>query len=330
MSMSKPVMEISHSSAMQVDSCMRKYQIRKRFQWPDNSDREDSLAAMAGRAIHVYLQTLYAGGTDNDAHLAFLMEWDFSIEATAKPLDIATRGFEPSLFTCHYLARQLNPNYSRIAKVDLSHLDLTTNDTALTAAIEVKFNIILSHSRWKHDYHYRGLIDLIEYDAHYDLFTVTDIKTHRSKNPETEHRYKYSTQTVPYGLVVEAMNGNTDLTAMGKLSFQTRYLSAYIDLSAPRLDSFTFDKTEDDVHNWLKASALRIESMESVADWPVWPRSESGCDAYGRPCAFYNKHCIFEEPAALQDYITGFNELTPQRSFGEWFTLNIDLTAIWP
>lgn len=322
--MQKPIMELSHSSAMQVDSCLRKYQIRKRFAWPADTEREDSLAAMSGRAIHVYLQTLWSDGSEDDAHFAFFMEWDFNIELTARSTDKATRGLEAALMTCYYLTGQLQPSYERLAKLDLSHLP-THNpaDDPLTPAVEVKFNIILTHAKWKHDYHYRGLIDLIEYDPTWKLFTVTDIKTHRAPRPETEHRYRYSSQCVPYGMIVEALTAIQD----EPLQFQVRYISAYVDLVAPRVEVFTFQKDANDIREWLYNCALRIERMERVADNPVWPRSESGCDSYGRPCIFYANHCSIEQPQALQDYIIGFNPITPSKPFGEWFTITIDMEA---
>lgn len=318
---SKPVIELSHSSNAQIDSCPRKYQIRKRFLWPRDTDRDDSLAAMGGRAIHVYLQTLYAGGDETDAHVNFFHEWDFALEATARPLDRTTRGMEHCLMTCYYLTAQLHPDPKRTAKVDLSHIG-----RGVEAAIEVKFNIIISHRDWKHDYHYRGLIDLIEFDPVTGVFTTTDIKTHRAPRPNTEHRYKHSTQTVPYGLVVEALTG---FNGEAPLIFTTRYIDAFVDLVSPRLELFTFTKTQQTVNEWLESTALRIEKLERIADAAVWPRSETGCDTYGKPCAFYSLLCDVEDPTLLQETILGFADAVPPSPFNEWFTINIDMTEMW-
>lgn len=319
----KPFKELSHSSAAQFDSCARKYQIRKTFQWPANSEREDSLAAMSGRAIHVYLQSLYAGGDEDAAHYNFFTEWDFFIEASARPEDRRTRNMEAALLTAHYLAAQLQPDPRRVARVDLSHLGIS----APQPAIEVKFNIILSHADWTHDYHYRGLIDLIEFDPDHGLFTTADIKTHRAPRDNTEHRYKRSTQTVPYGLVVEALTGDSLMDS--PTSYNVRYIDAFVDLVSPRLSLFNFIKTQTHINDWLRATALRCERMERLANWPVWPRSETGCDAYGRPCQFYSLLCDIPDRQMLQETILGFNPPPPPSSWNEWFTINIDLTELW-
>lgn len=304
----KPHIELSNSSNNQIASCPRKYQIRKRFQHAA-SDFDDSLAAMGGRAVHVYLQTLMAGGNEQDAELAFFWEWNFQTETSDNDKNRKFRGFEANLFTAKAAAKEMVIDPDAIAKVK--------HEGEIVPAIECKFNIILSHPNWANDYHYRGAIDFITYYAYNDMYTVYDIKTNRRSMLNADHVYKYDTQTIPYGLVIQHATGK-DLQ-----SFTASYVDLYVDVVEPRYQVFSYPRKIDDVQRWLDHQIRMIEDIEKYHNRDAWPRSINGCVFFQKPCGFF-KVCDYEEPAMLQSALLGFAEPKPPIPYGEWLTMNID------
>lgn len=306
----KPVVELSHSSVKKIDHCPRKYQIDKMFMHPADTQWEGSLAATSGTAIHNYYQALLAGKTLEEAAMAFYLAWDFEIEDRDTDANRRYRDFYASYHTAKYFAETVPPAPESIAKVQ--------RNGELVPAVEVKFNIILRSERWSNDYHYRGAIDWVTYNANNNRFKTVDCKTHRNNTKNNDYRYRWDIQTVPYGLVIAHLTGG-DVA-----DFDTEYCSIYTDIAAPRVEQLPFHKTREDVMNWFQQVQLRIQQIEQYYNSPVWPRSISGCDVYNKPCRHY-KYCEVADPVMLQNAILGFSEPKEPEPFGEWLVMEINL-----
>jgi PD-(D/E)XK nuclease superfamily len=304
----KPIIDLSYSSSNQINSCARKYQIRKRFNH-SSSFSDDSLASMGGRAIHGYIQDYMSGLDQQTMDLNFFHNWDFNVEQEDSDWNRNTRGMEACLVSARSAISQLSLNASQIATININN--------NLQSAIEVKFNIILTNDKWKNDYHYRGSIDLITYSQLHGIYTVYDIKTHRdeSKVP-IDYKYKYDTQTIPYGLVI------SQITGQSIDNFQAHYMSLFVDVTNPRANIIQFTRTKKDVDYWFTSTVRQIEQIEQYSEDKVWPRSTTGCDAYRKPCAFF-KYCDIEEPFALQMSLLKFGQPIVPKPFGEIITLNM-------
>lgn len=310
----KPIIGLSNSSDGELDYCPRKYQLRKRFLHPDNKF-DDSLAAMGGRAIHCYIQSIMAGATEDEAAWEFFKEWDFSIEAADSPWNQQHRSMEACYRTATALTKQLNINATEIAQFQVGD--------EIKKGIEVKFNIIISHTKWDNDYHYRGAIDLVTWHDYHQMFTVYDIKTHRNPTSENTFRYKWDTQTIPYGLVIAHLSGQ-DIT-----NFAANYILAYVDIIEPTSELIPFNRTKEDIQYWIDSIYRRIRDVEYYYKRDVWPRSVSGCNAYNKPCRFW-KLCDIADPVEMQRALLYGGEAQPVKPFGEWITLNLPLDEVYP
>jgi hypothetical protein len=308
--MTKPIIELSNSSCNQISSCARKYQIRKRFKHSE-SNYDTGLPAMGGTAIHGYIQDIMSGLTQEEAEINFFFNWDFNIEAEDSEWNRKERGMEACFRSAKFAVTELGLNPNQIAMINLQGHE--------TPAVEVKFNIIISSANWINEYHYRGSIDLITYSQHHDNYTVYDIKTHRDTSTvPIIYKYKYDTQTIPYGLVIAQITGKSIN------NFQAHYMPVFVDIDKPRAEVIHFTRTEKDVKHWVDSIHRQITQIEQFANDQVWPRSTTGCDAYRKPCAFF-KYCDIEEHYPLQLALLKFGEAKEPKPFGEVVTINLEL-----
>lgn len=313
----KPMRDLSYSSAKEVHSCARKYQIRKLFTQPRHI-WEDSLAANGGTAVHEYIQTRLSTGSKDQARMAFFYAFNFVSEDAATPLQQEQRGFEACLHTVEELYDSFNLDTAQLAQFSING--------ELRPAIEVKFEIVFRNPNWSCDYRYRGAIDTVLFDSFRKRYRAIDFKTQRDYKAMSadsqEHKFKWDSQLVPYGLVIEHLSGNS---ADEHLVYDTEYFSIFIDLLEPDFRSYPFKRDIEDVRAWHDSVLEMIGRMESYHDRLVWPRTFSGCEAWGRPCKFY-KNCHIEDPDELQERLLNFGrwEPAPPHEFKPWVTLYID------
>lgn len=310
----KPIIELSYSSGKDVHSCPRRYQLRKRFAQPGFS-WDTGLPAVGGTAIHEYLQAKAVGASDQDAMLAFFYAFDFEVERQATYQNQLTRNFEACLRTAKFAADKLAFDPAEVAKINVQGDERN--------AIETKFNIILAHDSFANEYHYRGAIDLVKYRLFGNQFTACDFKTHRNHrdggDEDMEHKYKWDDQLIPYGLVIQYLQGAT-LT-----SFQNTYYSIFVDINEPVVKEYSFNRTRADVDAWLEKMLLLIGNIEQYSSNETWPRTGVGCEFYANRCKFY-KHCHIEDHDILQNALLGKYAPAPHKPYPSWVDVRLELS----
>lgn len=315
---SKPMYDLSYSSNGELETCPRKYQIRKRFIQPKHS-WEDGLAARGGQAIHEYIQTRLLTNDVEQARMAFFYAFNFNAEEEATSYTRDNRGFEACLHSAEATFADLNIDPTELAWFDIAG--------ERKPGIEVKFEIVFRSENWNNDYRYRGAIDTVLYTSFFKRYKGIDYKTHRDykmlSSDNQDHKFKYNEQLVPYGLVVEHLAGRPTDQFM---EFDTDYHSIFIDIHKPDHRCYSFKRTSVDVQNWYERTVDLIERMDRYSQRAVWPRTGRGCESWGKPCAFFNK-CDIEDPEEMQDRLLNYGEWEPQvpKPFNPWITLYLDV-----
>lgn len=308
----RPVVNLSYSSHKTIRHCPRRWQMAKQFHQP-KYDNEDNHAATGGKAGHEYIQTLLAGGSEQDACMRFFETYDFEGEANASEYNRKYRTFEAQLYAAQELHRHIGLTPDDVAKVNVNG--------NLLPAIELKFKFVIDNPANANIYTYRGLIDLATYSPITNRHIARDFKFHRDNKvmgDDASHKYQYDEQLVPYGLVLQHTTGKPINR------FNVAYHTAYVDIVDAYPVSYTFEKTEADVHGWFTNLSLTIAMIESYYNNPVWPRSISGCDMFGKPCKFF-RHCHLEDHDELQEAILGRRKPKPDPPFGEWITIELEV-----
>lgn len=294
---SKPV-SLSNSSSNEIASCARKYQIRKRFQH-SVSIYDKSLPAQSGTAVHTYLQSRMAGKSDQDAMLDLFWEWDFNVEANDSPKNKRERNLEAVIHTSHQAWKKIQFEPDHLAQIESA--------TGIQKpATEVGFEITLSSKLYDEPYIYVGYIDFITYLRETSMFNVWDIKTNRDlSTAPKDYKYKYDTQTIPYGLVISAITGES------VDNFNANYLDIMIDPLEPRVQVVPFNRTHKDIDHWLRSLDRQIRMINEYKNDPVWPRTTTGCVSWGKPCRYF-KYCDINEPYNLQLALLSFGPPKPE------------------
>jgi len=315
----KPMRDMSYSSNKELKTCSRKYQIRKLFTQPKHA-WETGLAAAGGTAIHEYLQTRIATNSIEQARMAFFYGFDFVAEEEATPFTRDNRGFEACLHTAEALYAEMDIDQSQLAYFEINGES--------RPAIELRFQIVFTSEDWACDYRFRGAIDLVTYSDFFKRYKAIDFKTHRDykqrSSENQEHKFKYDSQLVPYGLILEHLTGNS--TDGKYLKFDTEYHSLFVDILDPDHRAYNFKRDISDVHAWFESVTSLIADMERFNDREVWPRTNSGCEFWGRPCAFF-KNCHISDHEELQNRLLNYGEweVAEERDFNPWVTLYMEV-----
>jgi hypothetical protein len=97
-----------------------------------------------------------------------------------------------------------------------------------------------------------GYIDAIMQNQMTGAYRTLDIKTSRMKLNDATGKFKYDSQQVPYGIVVEHI-------AQGAIeSFEVLYLDCYIDLLEPGVQLYPFIKTQHDLRDWATNKLIQF------------------------------------------------------------------------
>jgi hypothetical protein len=143
-----------------------------------------------------------------------------------------------------------------------------------------------------------GYIDAIMQNQMTGLYRTLDIKTSRMKLLDATGKFKFDSQQVPYGIVVEHI-------AQGEIeSFEVLYLDCYIDLLGTRRPAIPVRQDKHDLQDWATNKLIQFRQLAGFAESDYFPRTDGGC-------LFYNKPCRYLEPCQSRD----------RKSLTEWFML---------
>lgn len=285
---------LSHSTRTSYPRCNRLLEFNKMF--GDNSDREEAFAAEVGKALHVGSQNYLVHKDENQAVMKFLMAYPHELEFQ-KPENHYGRSLEACYIT---LMSIINSNY--LDQYELVNIKTQLPGQPIMPAIEVPFAFEIVNAPLPIPVYFVGFIDAILFDKYDDRYLVTDVKTNRINVADKTVKYQYDEQTVPYGIILEHMLGK-------KIEeFRTSYLDAYIDIENPRVQLYSFLKTQEHINDWYKGLCLDIARIGKQYRDQWFPRATSGetCFSFNKPC-WYAEECSVRDPSLLTKLVGGPN-----------------------
>lgn len=313
-------LKVSYSSLNTFASCNRKFEFDKLYPRRERVF-EDFYAADVGKALHAAFQDYLI---HNDKELAvwvliqtFPFEAEFnqtndyrSFDAALSVLELM---FDNAKMTEYELAKIRRPNTPE-------EITLGLTDGVVVPAIEVPFEIrfngiTLPDGR---GISFIGYIDAIMRSHMSGMFRTLDIKTTRAHTPDATPKFKFDTQQVPYGIIV-------DHVAQGAVdSFEVLYLDCYVDLLDPDVKLYPFTKTRTDIQEWCTNKLLQFQSIERYMSANYFPRTDSGCMFWNKPCR-YLEPCISRDRDALTDWFLLGEEPAKSQDFQPWIVADINV-----
>lgn len=292
--MTGKVLRISHSSRRLGHSCWRKFQFRKLF---EHGVREESLAASRGNALHKGIQHYLVHRDEDRAVVEYMLNY---------PIHLCQDSSHPDSLEAGYSTLMDMINSTPLLANELATVNCL--DGVVRPAIEVPFEIILEGFTLRDGEEpwtvaYVGYIDAIFYNRHTGEFTVVDVKTTQRKNMNPDALYFFSEQCIPYGLVLEYMQGHEIQ------GFEVQYLSCQVDLLEPNCQVHAYSKSRDDIEDWFRGLLVDLANLRMFVDMDWFPRSGGGdsCMAWNRKCPYFDL-CGVRDPAMVQSLLRAENE----------------------
>jgi ATP-dependent helicase/DNAse subunit B len=329
------VLRLSYSSLKTFSTCARKLEFDKLYPKIKRLN-DDSYAADVGTAIHAGYQHYLTGGSEQDSIWEFMQAFPFEAEMSQKN---DYRSFEAALATLEEMFTEIKMAEWELARIKrpATQLELTLNPTTLVyevPAIEVPFEIRFKGVSIPPCRRYPegasisviGYIDAILQNYNTKLFRTCDIKTSRIKLDDATGKYKFDSQQVPYGIVVDHVaQGHVD-------EFEVLYLDCYIDLVEPRVQLYPFLKRKADIEEWATNKILQFQQLARYAAMDYFPRTDSGCLFFNKPCR-YLEPCQSRDRDTLEAWFTLGQEPEPElvtadnrrKAFEPWIVADIDV-----
>lgn len=315
-------LRVSYSSLNVLEGCNRKFEFRKLYPKAERI-KEDFYAAECGKALHEGQQEYLVNRDFDRAIWAFMQKFPYQLEFDQEN---DYRGFDACLNT---LEEMLIGTDSILGDYELAHIKRPNTVVELAAgltggvvvpAIEVPFEIrfkgiTLPDGR---GIAFNGFLDAALYNRKQNRFRTCDIKTSRLRVEDATPKYKYDAQQVPYGLVL-------DHIAQGTVeSFSVLYYDCYIDLVDASVKAYEFTKTRTDIEEWIINKAIQFRKIEQLMLMDYFPRTDSGCLSYGKPCV-YLEPCQSRSKPDLTNWFLAGSKPAVEEVSEPWIVADIEL-----
>lgn len=306
-------LRMSYSSGNTFESCARKFELDKLY--PKRLKREDAYAANTGSALHAGYQHYLANHDRDAATWAFMEAFPYELEFQETN---DYRSFEACLATFEEMLDSLSLGDYALAKIKKP-------DGSVVPATEVPFEIRFEGVHLPPTQKYPdgcgvafiGYIDAIMQNLMTDMYRTLDIKTHRDRTHDRTGKYKFDSQQIPYGIVVDQIAGQS------VEQFEVLYLDTYIDILEPSVKLYPFLKSQEDLQEWLLTRVMQFQSMERFASGGFWPRTSGGCMFYNRPCR-YLEPCVSRDPRVLKEWFLMGETAADEETWNPWVTVTIN------
>lgn len=303
---------VSYSSLSTASACPRKFQLNKLYPQPPRGP--NGLAANAGHAIHTGYQT-FLHNQDVDEGL-------FALGLAYPHMDcwdsFNDRSWEACMATYMLMVQKFKGQHWQLAMIK-NHLGETV------PAVEVPIELVFEGVRLPdgRQISFVGYVDQIMFREEIKgiKYRIEDTKTHRNYTVDRTANYIYSGQPIPYAIALEHVLGH----AID--SFEVNFLDCFVDVLNPKVEDYTYDKTQQDIQDWLYYAAKRITDICRYSELGHFPRTESGCTSYMKPCHRMDI-CAAREPESLYSLILGGGQPAPIKEFNPWIKATIDMTNI--
>ncbi len=316
-----PRLRVSYSSLNVYESCKRKFEFNKLY--PKRvREQQDWYAANVGKALHAGYQDYLIHRNKDKAVFVFMMAFPFAMEYNQNN---DYRGFDASLCTLEAmidsskldeweLAYIRRPNTPEEIKAGLS-------GGVIVPAIEVPFEIrvagvMLPDGR---GFSFTGFIDAILRHKFTGIYRTMDIKTTREHVEDATPKFRFDTQQVPYGIVVDHVaNGEVD-------SFEVLYFNCFIDLVEPDCKVYKFTKTREDIHEWAMNKLLQFRDIARFSAADYFPRTENGCLFYKKPCHYLDVCQTRSKLDIAKWFLMGEEAADVDADWNPWVIADLDL-----
>jgi ATP-dependent helicase/DNAse subunit B len=312
-------LRVSYSSLKTFSTCNRKFEFDKLY--PRRERTDDNYAADVGKALHAGYQDYLIHHDEERAIWAMMQVFPYEGEFMQEN---DYRSFEAALSTLEEMFAEVQIGEYELAQIRRpntpAELAAGLKDGIVVPAIEVPFEIrfnglTLPDGR---GIAFIGYIDAIMRSYTSGRFRTCDIKTTREKVKDATGKYRFDTQQVPYGIVV-------DHIAQGEVdSFEVLYLHTYVDLVEPSVQLYQFTKTREDIKEWFTNKLLTFNDIIRFQDSSYFPRTESGCMFYNRPCR-YLEPCQSRDKESLEMWFLMGDEPAKQEEFHPWIVAEINV-----
>lgn len=320
-----PYLRMSYSSGNTFESCARRFELDKLYEHPRK--RDDAFAADVGTALHAGYQN-YLVTQDRDAAIwAFMQKYPFKLEFMEQN---DYRSCEASLATLEEMILSTSMSDYVLAEIKrpntAAEIEAGLTGGVVVPAIEVPFEIrfegIVLPPTPKYPkgcgVAFTGYMDAIMRNLLTDMFRTTDIKTHRDNVKDRTAKYKFDSQQVPYGIVVDHVAG------VPVDQFEVLYYDCKIDIIEPQVKLYNFLKRRSDIQEWLLTRVMQFQDIARYAEADFFPRTSGGCMFYNRACR-YLEPCISRDQVVLNQWFTmGDNTPTPEEVWEPWVVTTIN------
>lgn len=311
---------LSHSTLETFKSCPRKFEFSKLY---NNPKYEESTATRCGTALHEGFQEYLISRNVESAIWKMMQSypWEHGISP------MKDRSAESCYATLMEMINKFDVNRYELAYVQ----DADGNNIP---CIELPFRINFKRfdsvaigglngeaSRYIPMY-YVGYIDLIVYDKELQEFLVIDIKTTTDSSEDPSAKYEYSSQCVPYSLMLNQILG----LPVGSL--RVGYFVANISTTDPKARLYTYFKTEDDLSDWAYEMEFNLTSLREYINCSMFPRYGGySCVAYKHKCKYFDL-CKLRNNKRIMRSLFFEGEQDEPKLFEPLITVNIDLQEL--
>jgi hypothetical protein len=301
-------LRVSYSSMNVFESCARKFEFQKLY--PRSSDSREQFAADVGTAIHHGYQNYLIHNDRDQATWAYLKDYPYALEFMQEKDD---RSCEAGLAT-------LESMYDSIDMAEWELASIKRPDGIIVPAIEVPFElrfkgITLPDGR---GIAFTGFLDALMSHRFYGTKRTLDIKTHRRYAKDAVAKYKFDSQQVPYGIIVEHLQSNP------VESFEVLYLDCFVDVGEPRVTLYPFTKTKEDIQEWLMKKVMQFQTMIRYMEMDFFPRTDGGCTSWNKPCWFLDV-CQSRNQEAITEWLLNGGEPTVRPYEQPWIIADLEL-----
>lgn len=312
-------LRVSYSSLNVFDSCPRKFEFQKLY--PQRPRTGEQFAADVGTALHKGYQN-YLIHQDRDKALwellrAFPYEAEWNQPNDNRNLEAVVSTFEEMLDSTKMIEWELM-QIKRPPTVD--ELANGVTDGVIVPAIEVPFElrfkgINLPDGR---GIAFVGYMDAVMRNLSTGLVRTLDIKTHRRFILDATAKYRFDSQQVPYGIMLEHIQGNpVD-------EFEVLYFDCLVDLAEPRVQLYNYMKDSTDIQEWLTNKIMQLQNIQRFMEMDYFPRTDSGCLHYNKPC-FFLEQCQTRDRSAIIEWMLMGGEPEHKAPTIPWIMAEIDV-----
>lgn len=301
-------LKVSYSSMNTFESCARKFEFNKLY--PRKDDPGEAFAADVGTAIHHGYQDFLVHGGRDQAVWRLMQDYPYELEFMQDKDD---RSAEAALATLEEM----------FDSTDMAEWTLATvrkPDGIEVPAVEVPFElrfkgITLPDGR---GIAFTGFLDALMFNEFSGEYRTLDIKTHRRYARDATAKYKFDSQQVPYGIIVEHLQGHA------VESFEVLYLDCFVDVAEPRVQLYPFLKDQGDVQEWLTKKVMQFQQIQRYMEMDFFPRTDSGCMNWNRPCWFLDI-CQSRNREAITNWLLEGEEPHDRQYEEPWIVAELDL-----